>query len=87
MFFLLLLAIRLDAKFFSIDIEKTDVAPDGFPSQMLAFNRSFMTPIIVDKGDDVTIVFNNKMDEGTTVHYHGIFQNGSNWVSIVLLMT
>jgi FtsP/CotA-like multicopper oxidase with cupredoxin domain len=70
-----------EAKVFNIDIEKLDIAPDGYPSQMLSFNGKLVNPIIVDRGEDVTVVINNKMDEETTVHYHGILQNGTNWVS------
>lgn len=76
----ILLALVAEAKVFNIDVEKLDVAPDGYPSQMLAFNGGLVSPIIVDRGEDVTVVINNKMDEETTIHYHGILQNGTNWV-------
>jgi FtsP/CotA-like multicopper oxidase with cupredoxin domain len=81
MILVILFCLLAEAKVFNIDIQKLDVAPDGYPSQMLAFNGQFVNPIIVDRGEDVTVVINNKMDEETTVHYHGILQNGTNWVS------
>lgn len=79
MMFAIFLCLLVEAKVFNINVQKLDSAPDGFPSQMLVFNGSLVTPIIVDRGEDVTVVINNLMDEETTIHYHGIFQNGTNW--------
>ena len=82
MIILALIALVIEAKVFTVNLEKVDSAPDGFPSQLLGFNGSFLTPIIVDRGQDVTVVVNNLMDEESTIHYHGILQNGTNWVNI-----
>lgn len=83
MIFGILFSLLVGAKVFNIDVQKLDSSPDGFPSQMLVFNGSLMTPLIVDRGDDVTVIIHNLMDEETTIHYHGILQNGTNWVTLL----
>lgn len=80
----ILFTLLVEAKVFNIDVQKLYSAPDGFPSQMLVFNGSLINPLIVDRGDDVTVIINNLMDEETTIHYHGILQNGTNWVFIYI---
>lgn len=49
-------------------------APDGYERQVLAFNGTVPGPMLeFDWGDDVIVhVKNEVIDNGTTVHWHGI---------------
>ncbi|KAK1907109.1 hypothetical protein P3342_006297 [Pyrenophora teres f. teres] len=55
-------------------------APDGFERQMFHINGQFPGPtIIADWGDDLEITVRNKVQSnGTSLHWHGIRQLGSN---------
>ncbi|KAF9893207.1 laccase, multicopper oxidase, benzenediol:oxygen oxidorectuctase [Aspergillus nanangensis] len=56
------------------------MAPDGYERQVLVFNGSYPGPLIeADWGDTLIIhVANELTDNGTTVHWHGIRQHGTN---------
>ncbi|KAE9365562.1 multicopper oxidase [Stipitochalara longipes BDJ] len=57
-----------------------DAAPDGFKRPVIAINGEFPLPMInVTVGDQIVIhATNNLGNTNTTLHFHGIFQNGTN---------
>lgn len=58
-------------------------APNGVSRPVLAVNERFPPPVIeVNKGDWVVIHVVNNLDDGesVTLHTHGIFQNGTNYM-------
>jgi iron transport multicopper oxidase len=68
-----------------ITIGNKVIAPDGFERSATVVNGIFPGPLIAaQKGDDFAIeVFNELEDKSmftsTSVHWHGIFQNGTNY--------
>ncbi|GAA5874036.1 hypothetical protein JCM3774_001590 [Rhodotorula dairenensis] len=55
-------------------------SPDGYHRPMLLINGQFPGPVVeVNNGDLVVIHVTNMLDQPTTVHFHGITQNGTNW--------
>ncbi|KAG2127556.1 laccase [Suillus bovinus] len=69
----------------TITIGNKDIAPDGFARSATLVNGIFPGPLIAaQKGDNFSIqVINELTDEtmfkSTSVHWHGIFQNGTNY--------
>ncbi|PCH44576.1 multicopper oxidase [Wolfiporia cocos MD-104 SS10] len=69
----------------SLDIVNADITPDGFTRQAVLADGVFPGPIISgNKGDTFQInvtdnLYNHTMNRTTTIHWHGIFQNRSNW--------
>ncbi|KAI9931084.1 hypothetical protein MW887_010741 [Aspergillus wentii] len=65
---------------FSID--EVIIAPDGFPRPAIAVNGSVPGPTIyADWGDNVIVHVTNHLEEvknGTSIHWHGVWQKGSN---------
>ncbi|TPX35112.1 hypothetical protein SmJEL517_g02450 [Synchytrium microbalum] len=56
-------------------------APDGVPRQMLVVNGQFPGPLIeANTGDTIVINVYNALSNGTSLHWHGMFQNGTNWM-------
>ncbi|KAF4633795.1 hypothetical protein G7Y89_g4316 [Cudoniella acicularis] len=62
------------------DIDWVPVSPDGFPRVAVGINGKWPCPQIdVNVGDRVIVnIVNNLGNETTTIHFHGIFQTGSN---------
>ncbi|KAJ8592036.1 laccase [Rhizopogon salebrosus TDB-379] len=69
----------------SITIANQVIAPDGFPRSATLVDGTFPGPLITaQKGDTFSInVINNLTDNTmfkvTSVHWHGIYQNGTNY--------
>jgi iron transport multicopper oxidase len=61
------------------NIDWATVAPDGFSRPAIAINGQWPNPPIeVNIGDRVLINLSNQLkNETTTIHFHGIFQTGS----------
>jgi len=55
------------------------LAPDGVGRPVVTINNQFPLPTVnITKGDQVVInVVNNLGNESATIHFHGIFQSGS----------
>jgi len=55
-------------------------SPDGFPRPVVAVNGQFPPPTVnVTLGDQVVInAVNNLGNSSMTLHFHGIYQNGTN---------
>ncbi|KAJ0416978.1 Cupredoxin [Aspergillus carlsbadensis] len=60
--------------------ENRTLAPDGYERQVLVFNGTLPGPLIeADWGDEIVIHVTNALENnGTTVHWHGIWQRGTN---------
>jgi iron transport multicopper oxidase len=57
-----------------------NAAPDGFNRPVISINGQFPLPIItVTVGDQIVInAVNNLGNSNATLHFHGLFQNGTN---------
>ncbi|GJE96139.1 multicopper oxidase [Phanerochaete sordida] len=55
-------------------------APDGFTKTMLVVNGVFPGPTIeANQGDQIVVHVTNQLQNRTTIHWHGIYQNGTNY--------
>ncbi|GAP82641.1 putative multicopper type 1 [Rosellinia necatrix] len=55
--------------------------PDGVYKPMMLINNQFPGPLIeMNEGDVLSVKLLNKATNATALHWHGIFQNGSNWM-------
>jgi hypothetical protein len=62
-------------------IKDEEVNPDGVYRQMILINGQFPGPLIeCNDGDRLVIEIENQSINATAFHWHGIFQNGSNWM-------
>ncbi|KIX04862.1 uncharacterized protein Z518_05733 [Rhinocladiella mackenziei CBS 650.93] len=62
-------------------LSEVEIAPDGVPRTVLAINGRFPGPVIrANRGDRLLIYVQNNMTNVTSVHWHGLFQNGTNWM-------
>ena len=61
--------------------ELPDGAPDGVAVRMLLINGQFPGPLVeVNEGDRIVCQVNNFMTVPTTIHWHGQYQNGTNFM-------
>ncbi|KAG0053230.1 hypothetical protein BGZ83_001468 [Gryganskiella cystojenkinii] len=62
-------------------ISQKDIAPDGLSRPMLLVNGMFPGPLVeANTGDRIVVKVTNKLTVGTALHWHGMFQNGTNWM-------
>ncbi|QRW24035.1 Multicopper oxidase [Rhizoctonia solani] len=63
-------------------ISMREGAPDGFYRQMLVVNGQYPGPTIeANEGDTIIVNVKNKLPHvGTSLHWHGLFQNGTAWM-------
>ncbi|KAI2472102.1 putative multicopper oxidase [Annulohypoxylon bovei var. microspora] len=55
--------------------------PDGVVKPMMTINGQFPGPLVeVNEGDVVEVNVQNSASNSTAIHWHGIFQNGTNWM-------
>ena len=55
--------------------------PDGVFRPMLTINGMFPGEMIVcNEGDTIVVNVDNQAKNATSIHWHGIFQNGTNWM-------
>ncbi|KAJ3144781.1 hypothetical protein HK101_002594 [Irineochytrium annulatum] len=61
-------------------VSEISVQPDGVPRTALGVNGAlgFHSPIIVNTSDIVVVTVINNLTEPTSIHWHGMFQNGTN---------
>lgn len=60
----------------------TDIVanPDGVFRPMMVINGQFPGPMIVcNEGDTIVVNVVNQARNATSIHWHGLFQNGTNW--------
>ncbi|KAI0967734.1 multicopper oxidase-domain-containing protein [Xylaria arbuscula] len=55
--------------------------PDGVHRPMMLINNQFPGPLIeVNEGDVLVVNLVNKASNATALHWHGMYQNGTNWM-------
>lgn len=60
-------------------LTETELNPDGVWRPMLLINNQFPGPLIeVNEYDTIRVTVNNLMSNSTSIHWHGIYQNGTN---------
>ncbi|KAF2231192.1 multicopper oxidase [Viridothelium virens] len=60
------------------DIEKN---PDGVYRPMMLVNGQFPGPLIeCNEGDTIVVNVDNQAANATSIHWHGLYQNGTNWM-------
>ncbi|KAI0771658.1 laccase B [Trametes elegans] len=68
-----------------LTLSNADISPDGFSRAAVVMNSVFPGPLVSgNKGDNFQInvvdnLTNSTMLKTTTIHWHGIFQSGTNW--------
>ncbi|KAI1434665.1 multicopper oxidase-domain-containing protein [Xylaria sp. CBS 124048] len=56
-------------------------SPDGVRRQMMLINDHFPGPLIeMNEGDVIAVNVINRASNATSLHWHGMFQNGTNWM-------
>ncbi|KAJ5931405.1 hypothetical protein N7516_005894 [Penicillium verrucosum] len=67
-------------KTFELNLTWEPWAADGVQRPQALINSQFPGPaLIMDEGDNVEVTVNNRMPFNTTIHYHGIEQQGTPW--------
>ena len=62
-------------------IQDTEFNPDGVYRPMLLINGQFPGPLIeCNEGDTIIVHVHNLGINATSFHWHGIYQNGTNWM-------
>ena len=62
-------------------VEDVEFNPDGVYRPMMVINRQFPGPMIECNEDDTIVVHvQNMAVNATSFHWHGIYQNGTNWM-------
>ncbi|PNS14249.1 Iron transport multicopper oxidase [Sphaceloma murrayae] len=60
-------------------IQDADINPDGVFRPMLLINGKFPGPLVeVNQGDTLKVIVTNRAVNATAIHWHGIYQNGTN---------
>jgi FtsP/CotA-like multicopper oxidase with cupredoxin domain len=55
--------------------------PDGVYRDMILINGMFPGPLIeCNEGDEVVVHVRNRASNATSIHWHGLYQNGTNWM-------
>jgi FtsP/CotA-like multicopper oxidase with cupredoxin domain len=53
----------------------------GVSRTVLGINNQFPGPLIrINRGDTLVVSLTNNLSNATTMHWHGMFQNGTNWM-------
>ncbi|KAJ3123074.1 hypothetical protein HK100_011733 [Physocladia obscura] len=74
------LHVCAETRVFTLNVAYTTVSPDGFAQPMMLANGEIDYPIVVNAGDTVEITVNNHLNVSTSLHWHGLFQNGTPWM-------
>ncbi|KAF8524707.1 multicopper oxidase 2A [Hysterangium stoloniferum] len=65
---------------YNFNISEAMGAPDGFLRKMLVVNGLYPGPTIeANQGDRLVINVQNNLPNATSIHWHGLFQNGTNF--------
>ncbi|EDU40135.1 Multicopper oxidase [Pyrenophora tritici-repentis] len=66
---------------YKFHIAQHELSPDGVPRPMLLINSTFPGPLLeLNTHDILAVRVINASPNATSIHWHGIFQNGSNWM-------
>lgn len=62
-------------------IAEHELNPDGVYRPMILINGMFPGPLIeCNEGDEIVVRVKNRASNATSIHWHGLFQNGTNWM-------
>lgn len=62
-------------------IAEHDINPDGVFRHMILINGMFPGPLIeCNEGDEIVVQVRNRASNATAIHWHGLYQNGTNWM-------
>ncbi|CAG8658386.1 4123_t:CDS:2 [Dentiscutata erythropus] len=76
------------ARCYNIELIIKELAPDGYTRLVWTVNGQYPAPVIqANYGDRLLINVTNKLGYPSSVHWHGIFQNGTNFYDGVVGMT
>ncbi|KAH8994229.1 multicopper oxidase 2A [Lactarius akahatsu] len=65
---------------YNFTIQVANGAPDGVNKTMLVVNGTYPGPTIeANQGDRLVVNVKNNLPNATSIHWHGLFQNGTNW--------
>ncbi|KAG2045315.1 multi-copper oxidase [Suillus americanus] len=68
-------------RYYEFVISEAVGSPDGVQRTMLVVNNQFPGPLIeVNSGDELVVNVFNQLPNGTTIHWHGQLQNGTNYM-------
>ncbi len=66
---------------YNFTLAEIQLSPDGVFRTMIAINGRFPGPLIrANMGDRLVINVQNNLPNGTAIHWHGLYQNGTNWM-------
>jgi FtsP/CotA-like multicopper oxidase with cupredoxin domain len=62
-------------------IEDHELNPDGVYRPMILINSTFPGPLIeCNEGDEIAVHVHNYASNATSIHWHGLYQNGTNYM-------
>jgi len=62
-------------------IKEKMLNPDGVYRPMILINEEYPGPLIeCNEGDTIVVNVHNEGTNATAIHYHGLYQNGTNWM-------
>lgn len=65
---------------YEFNVSKEVIAPDGVKRPSILVNGAFPGPTIeANWGDWIQVTVNNRLEEGTALHWHGFLQKGTPW--------
>jgi FtsP/CotA-like multicopper oxidase with cupredoxin domain len=58
-----------------------ELNPDGVYRPMILINDTFPGPMIeCNEDDEIVVHIHNRATNATSIHWHGLYQNGTNWM-------
>jgi hypothetical protein len=73
---------------YDFTVSRGVIAPDGFQKSVILINGAFPGPLIeANWGDTIQVTLHNQIsgpEEGTSLHWHGILQRGTNGWTVCL---
>jgi FtsP/CotA-like multicopper oxidase with cupredoxin domain len=62
-------------------IQDHELNPDGVYRSMMLINNTFPGPLVeCNEGDELVVHVHNRATNATSIHWHGLYQNGTNWM-------
>lgn len=62
-------------------VAEKELNPDGVFRQMILINEEYPGPLIeCNEGDTIVVHVNNQGSNATAIHWHGMYQNGTNFM-------
>jgi iron transport multicopper oxidase len=69
-----------NVRYYTLVISYATMSPDGFPKEVMVINGTIPGPLIsANVGQTLEIKVINELDVPTTLHWHGMFQNGTSY--------